>query len=300
MRFVRRIGGAMAILFALTGCAVGSHATKSVLTLPSCNKILLELNHLSTSLNTKDRIPQATTGQMRFCRYRWDNGENKLVLISDITRPLAPVALLHALSQLKTVYAVYGPNAVFACPFMQGNADVLILRTAAGSPLTVVQVQRDGCGRVLVTHPGLTTYIAYLSTSSLLTQLDAITPTLTKATKNIPRIRVTPSINLRGGDPLLVQVVGASPGERFHVSECASAAAVNSAGCGEQPAAQPFIDTDPSGAGSIMFDARAMAATKPINMAALRLCTDQCVLMVAGTSADGTSEIVYAPLMFSK
>lgn len=300
MRSVRHISGALAILIALSGCAVGTHSTAAVPNLPTCDKTLLELNHLTTSLSTRSRISQAVPGPMRLCRYRWNNTEKKLALIADITRPLAPVALLHALSELKTVNEVYGPNAVFPCPLMQGNADVVILRAATGSALTVVQVQRDGCGRVIVTHPGLITYIAYLGTSSLLAQLDAITSTLTMQTKNLPRIRVTPPTHLRDGQQVLVQVIGASPEERFRISECATTAAANVAGCGGQLAAQPFIDTDTRGAGSTLFYVHAKAATKPNSTTGLQACTVQCVIMAAGTTVDGKTTFVYAPLTFSK
>ncbi|GEM_PF-6114425 len=101
-----------------------------------------------------------------------------------------------------------------------------------------------------------------------------------------PTIHVTPSINLRGGDP----------GGKFFVSECATAADANVNGCGDQLAAQPFGVIDESGAGSITFHVQATAATKPYNTTASQPCTDQCVLMATG----GFGGIfVYAPLKFS-
>lgn len=111
---------------------------------------------------------------MRLCRYRWHNSENKLTLIADITRPLEPVALLHELNQLKTVNAVYGPNRVTSCPMGQGNDDIVILGAVTGQKLTVVEIHRDGCRGVLVTHADFATYIGYLGTASLWAQLDAI------------------------------------------------------------------------------------------------------------------------------
>lgn len=300
MRIVRRVCGVIAILAALTGCTVDTHVTVAIPTLPTCDKTILELNHLSSSLATKSRIPQAVPGPMRFCRYRWNNDEKKLVLIADITRSLAPIVLLRALSQLKTVNEVYGPNAVFPCPFGQGNADVAILRPKTGSELTVVEVQRDGCARVIVTHPGSVSYIAYLSTARLMTQLDAITATLSMQTKNLPKIRLTPSANFRDGQKVLVQIFGAVPGERFRISECATAAIANAAGCGGQLATQPILDTDSAGAGATMFEVHADAATKPNSTTGLRACTVQCVLMATGTSVDGKTAFVYAPLIFSK
>ena len=300
MRIARRVSGAIAISFALAGCTVATHAQVAIPPLPACDKILLELNHLSSSLNTKAHIPQAVPGPMRFCRFRWNNSEKKLALMFDDTELLAPVALLHALSELKTVNELYGPNAVFSCTLAHGNADVVILQAATGSELTIVEVQRDGCREVIVTRAGFVTYIAYMPTASLLAQLDAITATGGAIrTKNLPKIRVTPSMNLRNGERLLVQVSGAYPGERFRVSECASAAAANINGCGDQLALQPFIDIDPSGVGSITFEVQARAATKPYNTTAFRPCADKCVIMATG-GFEGTSTFVYAPLKFSK
>jgi len=111
-------------------------------------------------------------------------------------------------------------------------------------------------------------------------------------------VHVTPSINLHGGEQVLVQLRGAASGERFRVSECASAADANIAGCGDQLASQPFIDTDPSGAGSMTVHVQARAATKPYNTTTFQLCTDQCVIMATGTFGE-TSRFVYAPLKFS-
>lgn len=177
MRIFPRVVAVTAILFMLTGCTVGTHEPVAIPILPACDKTLLKLNHLDSSLSTKAHLPEVAPGPMRFCRFRWDNAENKLTLITDITRPLAPVALLHALSQLKTVNELYGPNAVFGCTPGHGNADVVILRAATGSELTFVEVQRDGCREVIVTHASFVTYIAYMPTPSLLAQLDAVIAT---------------------------------------------------------------------------------------------------------------------------
>jgi len=283
----------------LTGCTVGTHATVAIPKLPACDTTLLKLNHLYSSLSTKAHLPKAAPGLMRFCRFRWDNVENKLVLVAEISRPLAPVALLHALSQLKTVNELYGPNAVFGCTPGHGNADVVILRAATGPELTIVEVQRDGCREVIVTHAGFVTFIAYMPTASLLAQLDAMTTTSVGQVKIVPKISVIPANNLRDGQPVLVQVRGALPGERVRVSECASATDANINGCGDQLAAQPFVDTDTYGAGSITFYIKARAATKPYNTTAFQPCTDQCVIMATG-GFEGPSTLVYAPLRFSK
>lgn len=121
MRIVRRVSGAAAILFMLAGCAVSTHAVVTVPKLPACDKMFVGVNHLTSEMNAAGRIPQLVPVPMRLCRYRWNNAQNKLTLTTDITRPLAPVALLHALNQLKTMNEVYGPNRVTSCPMMQGK-----------------------------------------------------------------------------------------------------------------------------------------------------------------------------------
>lgn len=302
MKIVRRVSSAIAVLFTLTGCAVATHVPVAIpdLSLPACDKTLLELNHLATSINTKATIPQAISGPMRLCRYRWNNDEKKLVLISDIARPLAPVALLRAFSQLKALDGVYSPGATFACPMSQGNADLVILRAPTGAALTVLEVQRDACGWVFLTHPSSTSYVAYLGAARLGALLDAITAPLKMQTKNLPKIRLTPPTNIRDGQQVLLQIIGASPNERFHISECATASAANVAGCGEQLAAQPFIDTDGKGMGATMFTIFAKAATLPYNTVGFQPCQAKCVIMATGTTVDGKTSFVYAPLVFSK
>jgi hypothetical protein len=298
MRVVSRFSGATAILLVLAGCAVQSHTEVAIPVLPGCEETHARLVHPGVTNEPAGRIPGWAPGPMRLCRYRWDNLQNKLTLIADITRPLAPVALLHEFSALKSVYQVYGPNAEFPCPLSQGNVDLVIFRAALGPDLTIIGVQRDGCGRVGITHDNFATYIAYLGSNSLSAQLDAMNPTSAEQAKNVPKIRVTPSINLHGGEQILVQVLGASPGERFRISECATAASTNIAGCGDQLAAQPFIDIDSSGAGSTTFYVQASAATKPYSTTAFRPCANKCVIMAVG-AFEGTSTFVYAPLKFS-
>jgi hypothetical protein len=121
------------------------------------------------------------------------------------------------------------------------------------------------------------------------------TATFTSPIQTVLTIHVTPSSNLRDGEQVLVKVGAAKLGGRFFLSECASATDANINGCGDQLAAQPFIDTDPSGAGSITFYVKTRAATKPYNTTASQPCTDQCVFMATG-GFGGT--FVYAPLKF--
>lgn len=300
MRPVRQVAGTIAILIMLAGCAVQTQREVAIPKLPACDTTLALLPQPGMTSKLNGRIPEAAPGPMRLCRYRWNDSEKKLVLIADIELPLAPAALMHMLPQLKTVIEVYGPNVVFSCPSGQGAIDIVIIRSATGSKLTILEVQRDGCSRVNVTRDNFATSITYLHSSELDAQLDAITATLTLQSTNLPKIRLTPSTKQRDGQQVLVQIIGASPEERFRISECASAASVNAAGCEKQLAAQPFIDTDSSGAGAAMFQLHAKAATKPNSTTGFQACTVQCVIMATGTSVDGKTAFVYAPLKFSK
>ncbi|HUX65602.1 MAG TPA: hypothetical protein VMV42_00510, partial [archaeon] len=117
----------------------------------------------------------------------------------------------------------------------------------------------------------------------------------TSLIQTVLTIHVTPSINLRGGEQVLVKVRAAKPGGKFFLSECATAADANVGGCGDQLAAQLFGVTDSSGVGSITFHVQTTAATKPYNTTAFQPCADQCVLMATG-GFGGT--FVYAPLKF--
>lgn len=300
MKIVRQVSGMTAILIMLAGCAVPTHTTAAILKLPTCESTLALLPQPGVISELNGRILEAAPGPMQLCRYRWNNSEKKLVLIAEIELPLAPAALMHALPQLKTVIEVYGPNFRSSCPAGQGAMDLVTIRSAAGSNLTILEVQRDGCRVVIVNHDNFATSITYLHSSELDAQLDAISANLTMMNKNLPRIRLTPSTKLRDGQQVLVQVIGASPQERFRISECATADTANVAGCGGQLAAQPFIDTDAKGAGAAMFSVYAKAATKPNSTTGFQICTVQCVIMATGTTVGGETAFVYAPLTFSQ
>lgn len=187
MRTVHRMTVATVIVFTLTGCgngaptntpfsknpstsASGTHSSAVVPTLPACDATLVELERSRSANGFGVRIPNLKPGPMRLCRYRSPGQGTKMpvILVADITLPIAPVALLRALHPLKTVTEVYGPNGIFACPMTQGAVDLLILRTAIGSDLTEVEVQRDGCSFVITNH------IAYVSSDALRNQLDGI------------------------------------------------------------------------------------------------------------------------------
>jgi hypothetical protein len=187
MRTVHRMAVATVVLFTLTGCgngastntpfsnspstsASGTHSPAVVPALPACDATLVELERSRSASGFGVRIPNLIPGPMRLCRYRSAGQGTKMpvILVADITLPIAPVALMRALHQLKTVTEVYGPNGIFSCPMTQGAVDVVILRTAKGSELTKVEVQRDGCGFVIVNH------IAYVSSNALRNQLDDV------------------------------------------------------------------------------------------------------------------------------
>jgi len=186
MRVVRRVVTVTAILLMLTGCTVGTHSAVAIPKLPACDTTFTQLAQPRVSNESGGRIPDAAPGPMRLCRYRWVNAESKVMLVADITLPLAPVALMHALSQLKTIVEVYGRNAAFSCPAGQGNVDIAIIRAATGSQLTVIEVHRDDCQFVSVTHAGFASYVGYLGSVTLRAQLDAMTATPKAEAKTTP------------------------------------------------------------------------------------------------------------------
>lgn len=174
MQILRRTSGAIAILVVLTGCAVQTHTEVAIPTLPTCDAAFALLPQPGGRSDLNNRIPKAEPGPMRLCRFRWNNDEKKLTLMADIELPLAPVALMQTLPQLKSEIEVYGPNVVFFCPFGQGAIDIVIIRSPTGSRLTILEVQRDGCSRVNATHDNFATYIVYLYSKALWAELDAI------------------------------------------------------------------------------------------------------------------------------
>lgn len=71
------------------------------------------------------------------------------------------------------------------------------------------------------------------------------------------------------------------------MSECASTRAVNSNGCGEQPALQAFVDLAAGGTGRTSFIVTAYAANGPNVEAPLFACANQCVLDANAVSRSG-------------
>jgi len=94
-----------------------------------------------------------------------------------------------------------------------------------------------------------------------------------------PAISVTPASDLHDGEAVQVQVSGFDIGGKFWVSECATVAEANYAGCGEQLASQPFGLTDVSGHGTLVFQVYVNAGTTPYNPSSTQACTDQCVII---------------------
>lgn len=174
MRAFSRISGVAAIVSVLAGCAVQTHTGMALPNLPTCGAAFALLPQPGGRTELNNRIPKAAPGPMRLCRYRWNNDKKKLALITDIDVPLAPAALMDTLPQLKTVIGVYGANVVFSCPSGQGAVDIGIIRSAKGSKLTILEVQRDGCRRVNATHDNFATYTVYLYSKDLWAELDAI------------------------------------------------------------------------------------------------------------------------------
>ncbi len=98
------------------------------------------------------------------------------------------------------------------------------------------------------------------------------------------------TVSVRGFRPGL-------PGVKFFLSECQSPVQVNSLGCGQQLAAQPFglTDSNGDGSGSVSFTVQSSAATKALS-SVLVGCAGTCVI-VATTSENG--EHGFAPISFA-
>jgi hypothetical protein len=96
---------------------------------------------------------------------------------------------------------------------------------------------------------------------------------------NNPKVAVTPSSNLVDSQHVQVAVSGFGQEGKFFLSECASSADANDAGCGKGLPMQPFGVTDNSGDGSITFQAHASAAVLHDDLTHIQPCTDQCVLV---------------------
>jgi hypothetical protein len=100
-----------------------------------------------------------------------------------------------------------------------------------------------------------------------------------------PRVVVTPATGLHDGQTVDVRFSGFGVGGKVFLSECGSASAANSLGCGDQLAAQPFGLSDDQGNGQFTFTVKKVASTKPYDLTALTTCQDNCVIVA--TVGDG-------------
>jgi hypothetical protein len=94
-----------------------------------------------------------------------------------------------------------------------------------------------------------------------------------------PGVTVTPSEGLRNGQRVTVRVTGFGVYGKVFLSECATSAAANPAGCGLQLAAQPFVMTGDNRAGSGMFTVSGRASARPYSPSATRTCAGGCVIV---------------------
>jgi len=96
-----------------------------------------------------------------------------------------------------------------------------------------------------------------------------------------PMVTLSPSENLVDGQQVQVQMRGFGAEAKVRLSECASLAAANPGGCGEQLAAQPVMITDDRGSAVITFVVRSSASSAPLAPAS-GSCASQCVLVATG------------------
>lgn len=83
-----------------------------------------------------------------------------------------------------------------------------------------------------------------------------------------PTVTITPPSHLKDGQTVEVSVTGFGVGGKVWLSGCASASAVTDLGCGAQLAAQSFLVTDDTRAGSASLVVRAEAAGEPLSATA--------------------------------
>jgi hypothetical protein len=110
------------------------------------------------------------------------------------------------------------------------------------------------------------------------------------ASAGSPTMTVSPSMNLTDGQSVTVTVRGfPTQGSKWIISECATASGAKSAGypgCGNQPAAQPFLVTDDhgSGVGSVVVRANATDVVQSPSVDAAgaprTACLGRCVIAI--------------------
>src|SRR6266436_2799412 len=105
-----------------------------------------------------------------------------------------------------------------------------------------------------------------------------------------PRVVVSPVGDLHHHQSVRVALSGFGPDDRVHLSECPTASDVAVAGCGRQPAQQPFLDLEHDGTGTMTFVVRNFASSGLGGTPATQ-CISQCVLLAVGGSG-----LAYAPM----
>jgi hypothetical protein len=163
----------------------------------------------------------------------------------------------------------------------------------------VIAVAVAACGIAPTPQPTLppsstptSTFARASLTPSAPTVLETLVPALTV---DHPTVTITPPNHLKDGQTVQVRVTGFGVGGKVWLSECASASVATDLGCGAQLAAQPFLVTDDTRAGSASLVVRAEAARTPLSANLMSPCTDQCV--VVATLGDGYGYAV-APITF--
>lgn len=109
-----------------------------------------------------------------------------------------------------------------------------------------------------------------------------------------PRVLVTPATNLHDGETVTVQLTGFGVGGKVFLSECATAAAASDLGCGAELAAQPFVVTDDTRAGSTSLVVKSRAASGALASPVVA-CADHCVIVA---TVGGGYGFAFAPIVF--
>jgi len=165
--------------------------------------------------------------------------------------------------------------------------------------LPVIAAILAACGVAPTPQPTLTLSITPNSTiapASPTPPAPSASETIVPAlTVDHPTVTITPSSHLKEGQTVEVRVTGFGVGGKVWLSECASATAATDLGCGAQLAAQAFLVTDDSRAGSASLVVRAEAAGKPLAANPISPCADRCV--VVATLGGGYGYAV-APIAF--
>ena len=122
---------------------------------------------------------------------------------------------------------------------------------------------------------------------------DALVPALSV---DHPTVTVSPPARLKDGQVVKVSVTGFGVGGKVWLSECASADVATDLGCGVELAAQPFLVTDDSRAGSGELVVRGRASATSLAAGPSMPCADRCVIVA--TLGSGYPYVV-APIAFA-